>query len=472
MSDRTSSSEQTTFDHPLPRCSISVRSISSTERHCAALLCERGARRSRVIRNRRDASLLTVEHPGVALMCYPYHRGGVTRWMLDAAAEWTRQGVRCWSVAPVPREPFVSGGNRPTIAELSSDLPLSVRPTIIRPRVGSEFEFGTMAYRASVYARAVREVVPPGVPIIPADDPSVWLGASWISSSHPMVGVLHADDAAYYALAQQHAPRLAALACVSSRIAVRARALLEDAAMPIATIPCGIPIPERHSGSPHDPAPLRLIWVGRMEERQKRVTDLPKIADALRESGLDFRLTIMGDGPDRTGVERAVRERSLDDVVRLTGWRDSTMVSALLRESDLFLAPSNFEGFSVAVMEALAAGCGVVASRVSGIEDYENVPLATECLWVHAVGDIAEAVKSIHSAAQIPKARRASAARAFACQEFNIATCTSRYDALLTSLASPMGTSLEERSWAALAATLLSRPIAATRRARLWMSAR
>jgi glycosyltransferase involved in cell wall biosynthesis len=61
----------------------------------------------------------------------------------------------------------------------------------------------------------------------------------------------------------------------------------------------------------------------------------------------------------------------LDGHVRLLGWQSAEEIWTLLRESDVLLLPSNFEGMPVVVMEALSAGCAVVASRVSGIEDID-----------------------------------------------------------------------------------------------------
>lgn len=55
----------------------------------------------------------------IAFLCYPYHRGGVTRRMADLAIKIRRQGSTCWFIAPQPRSPFVNGRGRPTMVDLS-----------------------------------------------------------------------------------------------------------------------------------------------------------------------------------------------------------------------------------------------------------------------------------------------------------------------------------------------------------------
>jgi glycosyltransferase involved in cell wall biosynthesis len=78
-------------------------------------------------------------------------------------------------------------------------------------------------------------------------------------------------------------------------------------------------------------------------------------------------LLIVGDGPERANVERAIRERGLADRVRLLGWReDLTRIYATM---DVCVLSSRNEGTPVAVIEAMAAGRPVVATRVGGVAD-------------------------------------------------------------------------------------------------------
>lgn len=81
----------------------------------------------------------------------------------------------------------------------------------------------------------------------------------------------------------------------------------------------------------------------------------------------DAEWSIVGDGPLRTTLEQAVAARGLDGRVRFLGERRD--VPALLAASDIFVLPSRWEASPNALIEAMAAGLPVVATRVGGIPE-------------------------------------------------------------------------------------------------------
>jgi len=404
----------------------------------------------------------------LAFVCHPYHRGGVTRWMVDMAVGWRKQEHSCWFITPRPRSPFTSGARRMTLIDLLEIYPADHRPTIVELPVGSEFEFGTLAYRAAVYSHAIVSSVPPNVPVVVSDDPAAWMAAAHVSSRNPMIGVLHSDDTSYYELARRHRKSISTLVSVSEKVTTRAQTVEEFSSSTVVTIPCGIPLkPATQEENANPNQRLKLIWVGRVEEQQKRISDLPRIAKQLKSSGLEFDLVIVGDGPGREWLERALVEDGLIRYVRLLGWQPTHEVMKLLAQSDILLLPSNYEGMPISVMEALSAGCGIVASRVSGIEDYEQHPLAKDCLWVYSVGDISEAARLVKLAATIPRARRSLQAQALAAAEFSIEKCVERYEDLIGRLRSDKTAYRTARLPNYWFSALISRPIAVARVVRL-----
>jgi len=404
----------------------------------------------------------------LAFVCHPYHRGGVTRWMADMAVAWSKKENSCWFITPRPKAPFTSGARRTTLIDLLEIYPADFRPTIIDLPVGSEFEFGTLAYRAAIYSRAIISSVPPSVPVVVSDDPAAWMAAAHVSLRNPMIGVLHADDTSYYQLARRYSKSINALVSVSEKVTGRVHTFEEYSSSTVVTIPCGIPLkPAKQEETAKPNQKLQLMWVGRVEEPQKRISDLPRIAKQLKSSGLEFDLVIVGDGPEREWLERALVEDDLTGQVRLLGWQPTSEVMKSLARSDVLLLPSNYEGMPISLMEALGAGCGVVASRVSGIEDFEQHPLAKDCLWVHAVGDVPEAARLITLAAKIPRATRSLQAQALAEAEFSIEKCVERYENLIGRLRPDMialETAKKPSYWFT---ALISRSIAAARVARL-----
>jgi glycosyltransferase involved in cell wall biosynthesis len=79
------------------------------------------------------------------------------------------------------------------------------------------------------------------------------------------------------------------------------------------------------------------------------------------------RFVIAGEGPQRDALAAQIARLGLEDRVSLLGWRQD--VRALLAAADLFVLPSRNEGFPISLLEALASGTPVIASRIGGIPE-------------------------------------------------------------------------------------------------------
>ncbi len=100
---------------------------------------------------------------------------------------------------------------------------------------------------------------------------------------------------------------------------------------------------------------------------QKSVSDALQAFAGTRSEFPEARLLIAGDGPLRAQLESEATQAGLTGSVRFLGWRDD--VPQLLAACDLFLMPSLWEGFGLVLLEAMAQGLPVVASRVSAIPE-------------------------------------------------------------------------------------------------------
>lgn len=98
---------------------------------------------------------------------------------------------------------------------------------------------------------------------------------------------------------------------------------------------------------------------------QKGVDCLLRAVALLRGSGHRVVPVIVGDGPLREELERLARD--LDVPAVFLGYRCD--VAELLAAFDLFVLPSLTEGLPLVILEALAAGCPVVASKVGGVPE-------------------------------------------------------------------------------------------------------
>jgi glycosyltransferase involved in cell wall biosynthesis len=80
-----------------------------------------------------------------------------------------------------------------------------------------------------------------------------------------------------------------------------------------------------------------------------------------------MQLAIAGDGELFHEVVKRVEESGLSDNISLLGWRPNT--AEALRELDIFVASSLYEGFSYSILEAMAAGLPVVSTKVFGTRE-------------------------------------------------------------------------------------------------------
>jgi len=143
----------------------------------------------------------------------------------------------------------------------------------------------------------------------------------------------------------------------------------------VQVIHCGVDTRRfRPTRRPPSAAPFRILCVGTLHE----VKGQRYLLEALRllvARGVDAACTFVGDGPDREALARRAAELGVAARVDLAGARTRGEVAQMLAAADVLAAPSvptrsgKREGIPVALMEAMASGVPVVASRISGIPE-------------------------------------------------------------------------------------------------------
>ncbi len=109
-----------------------------------------------------------------------------------------------------------------------------------------------------------------------------------------------------------------------------------------------------------------LISVGRLTEAKDQITLLSAI-ELLKKQGRNIFLIVVGDGELRIPLEKEIAQKKLTDCVYLTGSRSD--VYRLLPGVDAFILSSKREGFPMSILEAMAAGLPVIATKVGGIPE-------------------------------------------------------------------------------------------------------
>lgn len=114
--------------------------------------------------------------------------------------------------------------------------------------------------------------------------------------------------------------------------------------------------------------PFTILCVGRLTPAKGQHILIEACA-ALRDWGRDFRLVIVGTGPDEQSLKASVARLQLAQQVAFTGALNQNEVRAWYRQCDVFALPSFAEGIPVVLMEAMASGVPCVTTRITGIPE-------------------------------------------------------------------------------------------------------
>jgi N-acetyl-alpha-D-glucosaminyl L-malate synthase BshA len=120
----------------------------------------------------------------------------------------------------------------------------------------------------------------------------------------------------------------------------------------------------------------------------KRVQDVIFAFEKIVEQ-IPSKLILIGDGPERTAIEKLSRERNVCDQIRFLGKQEA--IEEILSVSDLFIMPSESESFGLAALEAMACQVPVISTNTGGMPEL-NVQGVTG--FMSNVGDVDDMAKN------------------------------------------------------------------------------
>ena len=138
-----------------------------------------------------------------------------------------------------------------------------------------------------------------------------------------------------------------------------------DSGVPIAIIPNGVD-PQEFQDGQREWSPPRLLSVGRVVYQKGYDVAMSALA-GLKD--LPWEWKIVGDGPFLRTLQGMVDRYALKDRVHFSGWEPVEGVKVQYAQANLFLHPSRHEGMPNAVLEAMASGLPVIATRIAGNEE-------------------------------------------------------------------------------------------------------
>jgi len=211
------------------------------------------------------------------------------------------------------------------------------------------------------------------------------------------IGMVQSHDPGVYAMVRRYAAHLDSMAGVSKVVEDRLASMPEFAHMPVRYLPYGVPMPETTApSSPDSGAPLQILYLGRLDQEQKRVRLFPQILEQLKSSGIPFHWTIAGEGPETSFLRSALTSSSPRQTVPFAGAVLYGDVPQLLAAHNVFLLASDYEGLPLSLLEAMGHGLvPVVSDLASGIREVvdetngrrvapDNHPgYAEAIIWLH-----------------------------------------------------------------------------------------
>lgn len=141
-------------------------------------------------------------------------------------------------------------------------------------------------------------------------------------------------------------------------------------------------------------ASIRLMSVARLHEA-KGVEALLQALSQVREQNDDWECMILGDGPKRQGLVQMANELGLDSYVHFAGYVPNPY--AWLQTADIFVSPSRWEAFGIALVEAMALGLPIIATETDGTKDIIDPYVDGVVVPVGDAGALSQAILELAS---------------------------------------------------------------------------
>jgi len=156
-----------------------------------------------------------------------------------------------------------------------------------------------------------------------------------------------------------------ASAIVANSNGLRELALKFDSRFEIPIIPNGVDL-EDIQAAEREWSPPRLLSVGRLVHQKGLDLAMHALA-GLKDQ--EWTWEIVGDGPQIHMLKSLAEKLEIEEHIVFTGWQERLQLNERYKRSNLFLFPSRHEGMPNAVLEAMASGLPVIASRIAGNEE-------------------------------------------------------------------------------------------------------
>jgi glycosyltransferase involved in cell wall biosynthesis len=314
-----------------------------------------------------------------------YTVGGTTTWSLQMCNLLQKRGVKSFILEHTVDENSYKSMETPWRYQVSN-LRCAGKPPYHYQKDDLEF-----------YAPVYNSVTP--ATIVPNWSVGAYATCAHLVKSDPnslrVIGYAHSDEVYYYELLRYYEPIIHKFVAVSQEAGLRLLEYIPYRQMDIVVKPYAVNVPQTlakvYANSDH---PLRITYAGRLAQQQKRILDLVPLVEQLHYKKVNFKLQIVGDGPEGNLLQERMMAlpRSVLEKVTFKGTIPLDAMEAIWKDSDVCILVSEYEGTSISMLEAMAQGVIPVVTQVSG----------TSAIITHnsngllsAVGDLEQMVENI-----------------------------------------------------------------------------
>lgn len=200
-----------------------------------------------------------------------------------------------------------------------------------------------------------------------------WLAClPYIRRGIRIITAVHSINPSTLKIGGAYAGRVSAFVCISKGVEERfLHRLPKQYRAKVCLIPNAVDIAAAPKDDWSRSGALRILFLGRIEATSKGCDKLPKILAELKRRGVDAQLDLYGyfHNWERQWWS-AVDKAGVRDMVEYKGEIAHEKVYDVMRRYDVFIVPSNFEGFSLSTSEAMSCALPVVVSRIPGVTDW------------------------------------------------------------------------------------------------------
>ncbi|WP_309397967.1 glycosyltransferase family 4 protein [Cerasicoccus maritimus] len=191
------------------------------------------------------------------------------------------------------------------------------------------------------------------------------LSSLWMQPTQGLtqLGVIHAADSGNCKTLVQHHKNWDACVAVSQEaydmVAEKCPSIIQRTTVILNGVDVPTSIPKRRT------APLRVLVAGRIEQSQKRVLDLPPLLAKMKK--LDqYEFIIAGEGEELARLQAGIQAEAPEARVQFLGKLNHKELLKSMKQIDVFLLLSAYEGTPMALLESMSRGCIPVSSTGCG----------------------------------------------------------------------------------------------------------